>query len=217
MTRIHVGLESGSDEVLATVNKGCRAAHHLTGLKKTRQAGFEVCCYVMPGLGGKALSKVHAEETAAVLKEIDPEHVRLRTMFLTEGIPLFEKVKTGEMTLLEEDEVVDEICALVQGLEGANSHIVSDHDHNLLMEVQGHVTEDAETLEILLSRFLDLPKDIRDSFVVARRTGHLRSLDAFLRDPEHRTRYLPAVEELREIGDGSLLHGMLKRFSPRLF
>jgi radical SAM superfamily enzyme YgiQ (UPF0313 family) len=217
LTRIHVGLESGSDEVLAFVKKGCRAEHHIVGIEKAAEAGFEICCYVMPGLGGKELSEVHARETAKVLQEIGPTHVRLRSMFLTHGIPLYEKVKSGEMTLLEEDEQVSEIRDLVRGLKGVNGRVVSDHDHNLLMDVEGHLTDDAEFLEHKLSRFLDLPRDTRHSFIVARRAGHLRSLDAFLDLPDHRTRFMPLVEELRDIGGGSLLAGMSKRFAPRLF
>jgi hypothetical protein len=217
LTRIHAGLESGSDEVLALVSKGCRAVHHIQGITRARDAGFEVCCYVMPGLGGRALSEAHARDTAAVIRAIDPTHVRLRTTFLTEGIPLYEKVAGGEMSLLEEDEVVEEIRTLVRGLRGVNGRLVSDHDHNLLMDIEGHLTDDADALEEKLTRFLELPRDTRDSFVVARRAGHLRSLDAFLADPEERTRVLPLVRELRDLGGGSLITGMLQRFSPRLF
>jgi radical SAM superfamily enzyme YgiQ (UPF0313 family) len=217
LTRIHVGLESGSDEVLDLVQKGARAEHHLTGIKRVVDAGFEVCCYVMPGLGGKALSEAHARETARVLKAINPHHVRLRTMFLTEGIPLYEKVQSKEMTLLEEDEVVEEIRRLLRGLVGARSQVVSDHDHNLLMHIKGHVTDDAATLDAALGQFLDLPRAVRESFIVARRSGYLRSLASFLEDPEHATRYLPVVRELKRKGEGSLLHGMLTQFSPRLF
>ena len=217
LTRIHVGLESGSDEVLNLVQKGCKAEHHLVGIGKVVEAGFDVCCYVMPGLGGKSLSDRHADETARVLREFNPDHVRLRTMFLTEGIPLFEKVKSGDMTLLEEDEVILEIQRLLRGLKGAKSQVVSDHDHNLLMDINGHVTDDSGALDAALNRFLDLPPEVRDSFIVARRSGFLRSLSLFLKDPYHATQYLPVVRELKRAGQGSLLHGMLSRFSPRLF
>ncbi len=217
LSRIHAGLESGSDEVLSLVQKGCRAEHHITGISRAKGAGLEVCCYVMPGLGGRALSAVHAEETARVLRAIDPTHVRLRTMFLTEGIPLYKKVESKEMTLMEEDEVIEEIRALTRGLVGVNGEVVSDHDHNLLTDIEGHLTEDAAAIDAKLTRFIALPKDTRDSFVAARRSGHLRSLESFLADPAHATRYLSLVSELRDLGEGSLLAGMSKRFSPRLF
>ena len=217
LTRIHVGLESGADAVLSLVMKGCRAQDHIIGIRRALEAGFEVCCYVMPGLGGRELSSVHAEETARVLRELDPHHIRLRTLFLTEEIPLFNKVASGEMTLLEEDEVAGEIRTLLRGLRGARGRVVSDHDHNLLMNVEGHLTEDADRLEAETTRFLDLPRSVREAFIVARRSGRLRSLDAFLEDKTVEREIRPLVEQLRTAGNGSLLAGMRELFTPRLF
>ena len=217
LTRIHVGLESGSDRVLAMVEKGCRADHHIAGIRKAIDAGFEVCCYVMPGLGGRSLSAEHAAETAQVLRAINPRHIRLRTMFLSEEMPLYEKVRSGELTLMEEAETVAEIRTLVRGLKGLGGEVVSDHDHNLLMNINGHLTRDADALEAALNQFLDLPAPTRDAFVVARRTGRLRSLAAFLKDPAVETEMAPLVASLKQAGNGSLLKGMSERFSPRLF
>ena len=217
LTRVHVGLESGADSVLALVQKGCLAADHIEGIGRAVEAGFEVCCYVMPGLGGKALSEAHVKETARVLRAVDPHHVRLRTMFLTKDIPLFEKVRSGEMTLLEEDEVIAEIRELVSRLRGARGRVVSDHDHNLLMNIEGHLTDDAALIDARLALFLDLPQDLRDGFIVARRFGHLRSLEAFLDNESLQRDLAPTVVSLRQDGDGSLRRGLERRITPRLF
>ena len=217
LSRIHVGLESGADSVLSLVQKGCRASDHIEGIGRAVAAGFEVCCYIMPGLGGRELSAEHAEETARVLRIVDPHHVRLRTMFLTKDIPLFEKVESGELTLLEEDEVIAEIRALVSRLRGARGRVVSDHDHNLLMNIEGHLTDDADLIDTRLAQFLDLPRDLRDGFIVARRFGHLRSLEAFLANDALQQEMAPVVESLRQEGDGSLRTGLERRITPRLF
>lgn len=216
LTRIHVGFESGSDEVLKMVKKGLSSEHHIKGCRLAIDAGFEVCCYVMPGLGGKELSRVHAEESARVLKVIEPQHIRLRTLQLIDGIPLYEKVKSGELTMMEEEELIEEILILLRGLEGANSKVVSDHDHNLLMEVEGHVTRDAGALQEICTTFLGLPSELRDAFVLARRSGYFRSLNNFLSDPRAMTNFTPAAQELRRLGGGSLLKGIMTHLSPRL-
>jgi len=52
LNRIHVGLESGSDQVLSFVRKGCTAAQHIEGGQRVVAAGIELSEYVMPGLGG---------------------------------------------------------------------------------------------------------------------------------------------------------------------
>lgn len=217
LTRIHIGVESGSNAVLALVKKGCTDKHHIEGISRAVEAGFEVCCYVMPGLGGRALSDEHVTETARVLKAASPDYVRLRTMFLNNTMALYEKVQTGEMQLLEEDEVIDEIHKLVSSLRGARGQVVSDHDHNLLININGHLTDDADLLNERLLEFLNLPKHLKDGFITARRSGRLRSLSHFLSDRKTQTEVMPLVETLRAQGDGSLLKGMLERFSPQLF
>ena len=217
LTRIHVGLESGSDAVLALVNKGCNASHHIEGIGRAMDAGFEVCCYVMPGLGGRALSDIHADETARVLRIVDPHHVRLRTLFVNEGILLYEKVKRGEMELLEEHEVVLEIKRLLRGLRGARGQVVSDHDHNLLLNINGHLTDDADLLEARLDEFSNLQRSLQDAFIAAKRSGRLSSLSHFLSDDEAGREGQALAASLLEIGKGSLLKGIIARYSPRLF
>ncbi len=217
LTRIHIGLESGSNEVLELVKKGCRAEHHIEGINKAIEAGFEVCCYVMPGLGGRALSEIHAHETARVLQAINPHHIRLRTMFLTDEIPMYQKVISGEMELLEEDEVVAEIRTLIMGLRGLSGYVVSDHDHNLLMDIKGNLTDDIDELDRKLLEFLNLPKAMRDGFIIAKRTGRLRSLSHFLGDKKEQEAVLPLADAFRKAGEGSLMKGLLKQFRPKLF
>jgi biotin synthase-like enzyme len=215
LTRIHVGVESGSDAVLELVAKGCRSEHHLVGCRRVVEAGLELCCYIMPGLGGRALSDEHARETARVLAEIDPHHVRLRTLWLDPGSPLLAEQRAGRFEMLEEDEIVAEIRLLLNGLRGASGHVISDHDRNLLMELEGHLTDDADRLDSICGRFLDSPGEVRDAFVVARRSGHFRALDSFLADSHAIATFAALAAEIRRRGDGSLVRGLELELGPR--
>ena len=208
LTRIHVGVESGSAAVLELIRKGCRAEHHVTGCKRAIDAGFEVCCYVMPGLGGRALSAAHATETAAVLRAIDPQHVRLRTLWIDHGAPLAEMRRDGLFEMLEEHEVVAEIRDLLRGLCGASGAVISDHERNLLPELEGRLTEDADALDAAATRFLELALRVRDALVVARRSGYFLELGAFLAAPGAVREFAPIAERLKMLGGGSLLRGM---------
>ncbi|MDD2389239.1 MAG: hypothetical protein PHP23_05855 [Desulfobacterales bacterium] len=64
LSRLHIGMESGSDTVLDMVRKGASQKIHIEAGLKARQTEFELSEYVMPGLAGRAHSRVHAIETA---------------------------------------------------------------------------------------------------------------------------------------------------------
>jgi hypothetical protein len=215
LTRIHVGVESGAKEVLDLTEKGARPEHHVEGCTRAMEAGFQICCYVMPGIGGQDYTEVHARETARVLKAINPTHVRLRTLWIYAGSPLEEMRKNGKFEQLDEEEIVREIQLMLRGMKGIDGRIVSDHDLNLIGEIEGHITDDADKLDSLCRQFLDLQPEVRDAFVTARRSGYFRSLSAFLKEPDAFPTFAPLGKELRKLGSGSLVKGIAIRMDRR--
>lgn len=95
LDRIHVGLESGSDNVLEFMNKGASSQEHIIGGRNIREGEISLCTYVMPGLGGKKWSEVHTLETARVINEIEPDFVRLRTLEIFPNTNLYGKKESG--------------------------------------------------------------------------------------------------------------------------
>ena len=77
LTRIHLGLESGHDGVLSEIKKGVDRAGQIEAGRLLNKAGIENSVYVILGIGGKALSRDHAEATASALNQIAPQYVRL--------------------------------------------------------------------------------------------------------------------------------------------
>ena len=178
LTRLHVGLESGSDEVLSYVCKGVTAAEHIDGGRKVVESGISLCEYVMPGLGGRRWKAEHPRETARVLNEINPDFIRLRSLAIREDIPLYQKYEIGDFELLSDDEVVEEIGELIQGLE-VTSYLASDHIENLLQEVDGQLPGDKEKMLGFISRYLAMPPEERLNFRLGRRMGYYTDLNDF--------------------------------------
>ena len=157
LSRVHVGLESGSDEVLKFMEKGVTAEELIISGKNIIEAGITLSEYVMPGLGGRKWSYVHAIETARVLNEIGkPDFIRLRTLKIRQGTPLFEKYETGEFMLLTEDEMIDEMELMIRNLD-CTSYLVSDHIDNLLFEVEGQLPQDKDKILDVISRYKSMP------------------------------------------------------------
>ena len=78
LNRLHVGLESGDDELLKHIETGVTSEEQIIAGRKAKEAGFEFSAYVMPGLGGPTMSEQHAKNTARVLNDINPDYIRLR-------------------------------------------------------------------------------------------------------------------------------------------
>jgi radical SAM superfamily enzyme YgiQ (UPF0313 family) len=80
LSRLHIGLESGSDTILAYMNKGVKAQEHIEAGKKVKESGISLSAYIIIGLGGKKWWKEHAVDTARVLNQINPDFIRVRTL-----------------------------------------------------------------------------------------------------------------------------------------
>ncbi|MFH1538449.1 MAG: radical SAM protein [bacterium] len=177
LSRVHVGFESGSAKVLEYVRKGVTPEQHIEGGKKVKEAGLSLSEYLMPGLGGKTLWREHAVESARVLGEIRPDFIRLRSLSVRPGTPLYEKMKRGEFVLLSEVEKVREIRLFIENLDAPGSAIVSDHILNLLQEVEGRLPDEKEKMLGAIDRFLGMEPARQENFLVGSRLGYYRSLD----------------------------------------
>lgn len=198
LDRIHIGLETGYDPLLAYMEKGCTADNHIQGGKKVKEAGISLCEYVMPGLGGKKMSQEHARETARVLNEIDPDYIRLRSLHVSPATPLWTKLQEGDFEPQTEDETVKEIAVLIENLQ-VTSYVKSDHILNLLMEVEGKMPEDKEKCLHVINKYLSLPNEERLNFRLGRRIGLYDRL-ADLTDNYRHDKIEQAIAHLRSQG-----------------
>ncbi len=206
LDRIHIGLETGYDPLLAYMEKGCTAENHTEGGTKVKEAGVSLCEYVMPGLGGQKMSQEHARETARVLNEIGPDYIRLRSLHVSPAVPLWARLQDGDFELQTEDEVVKEIAVFIENLQ-VGSYLKSDHILNLLMEVEGRMPEAKEKCLNIIDKYLCLPDEERLNFKIGRRAGLYDRLSD-LRDRYKHDRIGQAIKHFKAQGsdvDGEIL------------
>ena len=171
LSRIHIGLESGSDLVLKMVNKGATKETHIKAGIKVKNAGIELSEYIMPGLGGRRYSDIHALETADALNRINPDFIRIRTLAIPGNTPLFEDYKAGRFEKCSDFMTANEILMFIENLEGITSIIKSDHILNLFEEVEGAMPEDKEYMLSVIRSFLSMTPERRCLYQVGRRLG----------------------------------------------
>jgi len=131
LTRLHLGLETGDDELLEFIDKGATAEEMIDAGKRVREAGMSLSEYVILGMGGQDKWEQHARGTARVLNAIDPDFIRVRTLIVFPGTPIQDSIERGEFRQISVEGVLREERLLIELLE-VNSEFVSDHVSNYL-------------------------------------------------------------------------------------
>jgi biotin synthase-like enzyme len=185
LSRLHIGLESGYDPLLEYMDKGVTAADHIKGGKNVVASGISLCEYVVLGLGGKKMWREHAVETARVLNQIDPAFIRVRTLTVKEGMPLYQEVQNGSFVRSSDEEIVEEEKLLIENLD-CNSYFVSDHITNLLQEIEGKLPDDKDKMLAAIARFQSLSPEERHNFRVGRRVGIYSQLADMADEQKHK-------------------------------
>jgi len=214
LSRVHMGLETGYDPLLQYIKKGVTAREQIEAGKKIKEAGLSLSEYVILGLGGKAMWRDHAMETAKVLNQINPDFIRVRTLKVLKTMLLYQKIERNEFILLNDDEIVEEERVLIEHLEGITSTFVSDHILNLLQEVEGKLPEEKEKMLRSIARYLSLPKGEKDNFRLGKRAGVYQSVEG-LSNPERRIqveRALQQIESERPGGIEKVLSDLMESF-----
>jgi len=193
LDRIHIGMESGSKTVLKRVKKGVTRVGHISAGRKVRECGIELSEYVMPGLGGRHLTGEHALETADALNQINPDFIRLRTLSVTPGTPLYDELRSGVFERCTDLEIAREIRLFIDSLDGISATVKSDHFYNLLQSVEGNLPEDKEHMLGVIDAFLDLPAGEQVIFQLGRRMGYFQTLADM-----HQASRLAYVESVRD-------------------
>jgi radical SAM superfamily enzyme YgiQ (UPF0313 family) len=206
LDRIHIGMESGSADVLDMINKGITPQEQVIAGQKAIAAGFELSEYFMPGIGGAEFSQEHAVASAHVLNQVNPTFIRLRTTRILPGTPLEHLLADKLWTPLGEIDHVKEIKLFIENLNGITSVITSDHIMNLIEEAAGKLPQDKNKILNILDKFLEMEIEDQESFIIGRRLGYLRYLADYTPDPQLenikaklKTRFASIDEAVRHI------------------
>jgi len=165
------------------MNKGVTAERHIDAGRKIISAGMSLSEYVMPGLGGAAMWREHAIETAKVLSRINPDFIRIRSLRVPDSALLHQKLVNGEFKTLNDDQVIEEIKLLIENLDDTvTSTVTSDHIMNLLEEVKGKLPEKKDAMLNIIKKYQALPEEERIIYRIGRRGGVFSSLDDLKND-----------------------------------
>lgn len=130
---LYVGMESGDDEVLDRVNKGESYESTKSALNKIHQAGLTSSVMVLNGLGGEALSRQHAINTARLCNETQPHYLSTLVVSFPLGEERFRQGFGDDFEPLSQRGLFEEIRCFLEHLELDKTVFRSDHASNYLV------------------------------------------------------------------------------------
>lgn len=156
---MNVGVESGSDEVLALLGKGYTAAEAKAQLLRLNRFGYDYCVNIIVGAGGHGLSDVHSKASAELLNEVQPWMIFLATLFIAPDSQLYKDVKAGTFIENTVRDNLEEEYRLISGLALQDTFLLGAHTSNVV-PLQGRLpASQAQLLGMLREAIDGLPKE----------------------------------------------------------
>ncbi|MFZ8937349.1 MAG: radical SAM protein [Nitrosopumilaceae archaeon] len=144
---LYLGIESGSDIVLKKVTKGATSKTIIKSVNKAKDAGYVMSCMVILGLGGRKYSKEHIEGTAEVISACSPQYVGALTLYLENGIKEeFLQKYNGEFVRLNDDEALDELEGLLDGIETKDEIVFRANHGSNAYTIKGTFPQDKQKM-----------------------------------------------------------------------
>ena len=202
LTRIHVGMESGSEKVLKMIKKGITQTDIVEGGRRVVDAGISLSEYIMPGIGGKSLSEEHARETARLLNAVEPDFIRVRTFAMHPSSPMRKMVEEGTFVPMTDVEIVEEIRLLVSCFDKIHSYFsCADFSLNLLMQVDGYLDVKKDWMLEELDRYLALTEIQKKAYSLLRRSTYMQYPIDAVHNEGLMKQIVPEIERLEKSGN----------------
>lgn len=145
LSRAYLGVESGSDQVLQFIHKGCSAGQMLLAGQRLVEAGIDLWVTIILGMTGANGEggdwEEHILSTAKMINVMRPRHLSAMTFAPAKGTPLGEDVLAGRFEVCSADHVLEECRLLIEHLEVEPLHFTSNHASNYL-PLKGGLPED---------------------------------------------------------------------------
>lgn len=154
----YVGCESGDDAVLSWVNKGETFASSAEALNKLAQAGISRSVMILNGLGGQALSEQHAQNSARLMNETQPEYLSTLVVSFPLGTQRFIQAYP-DFQPLTQAQLFRELEYMLSNLTLDSTIFRSDHASNYLV-LKGVLGKDKEKLLAQVRQAIEKPQQV---------------------------------------------------------
>lgn len=160
----YIGPESGDDATLKRIAKGATFAQHIEASARAHAAGFRVSVIALLGIGGVERSEVHAEKTAELVTEMNPEYFAALTTSVVPNTPLVKLRDKGFWQLPTVQRMLEELRTIVDLARPTDALFRTNHASNYL-PLGGRLPRDRALIVQAIDGALDGRIPLRPDYV----------------------------------------------------
>ncbi len=153
---LYIGAESGDDEVLKHINKNETYSTTVDSLIKIKKAGITSSVMILNGLGGTTLSRKHAENSAKLVNNSQPDFLSTLVLTLPGGEKRFVS-HFSDFQKLNKVELFKEMRLFLLKTELEKTIFRSDHASNYLV-LRGTLGRDKNMLVQKIDQAINTPE-----------------------------------------------------------
>lgn len=154
LTRLYIGPESGDPQTLKRIAKGASFGEHVLAAQRARAAGMELSVIALLGAGGIERSAAHAEATARLVTEMDPEFFAALTLTVVPGTPQAKLAEQGRFVLPELPQLLAELRTIVATARPSDALFRTNHASNHL-PLAGRLPRDRDRIVAVIDDALE--------------------------------------------------------------
>jgi radical SAM superfamily enzyme YgiQ (UPF0313 family) len=153
LSLLYVGPETGDDVTFERIAKGSGFADHASAARRAHAAGMKVSAIFLLGAGGTERSREHAEGSARLVSEMDPEFLSVLTLTIVPGTPLATLASRGRFELPSVGGMLQELRTIVATAQPSAAIFRTNHASNYL-PLEGRLPRDRDRIVATLDQAL---------------------------------------------------------------
>ena len=154
LSLLYMGPETGDDVTLQRIAKGAGFAEHALAAKRVHAAGMKLSAMFLLGVGGVDRSHEHAEGSARLVTEMDPEFLSVLTLTVVAGTPTATLAARGQFELPSIERMLEELRTIVAESRPTGAIFRTNHASNYL-PLEGRLPRDRDRDVATVDRALD--------------------------------------------------------------
>ena len=145
LVQLYIGPETGDDATFKRIAKGANFAEHVEAARRAHEAGIKLSAIFLLGVAGVQRSQLHAEASAKLITEMDPEFVSLLTLTVVPGTPIAKLQARAKFELPTVEQMLRELRTVVSLAEPTDAVFRTNHASNYL-PLAGRLPKDRDRI-----------------------------------------------------------------------